>query len=156
VRYPSRYAGAEGDEYQFYTTVHRVDAPAGGRIEIEVQHLAREPYKELYESRITVHYVGPSRRLRVRPGSVRLEHRTRSGKLLEPSRSSSDLGSCARRSEPVCQEAFSQLYRRPRSRRLRERVYLEYEMDGKRHVIDTSFPLEYRYHYSWWDVMQGI
>lgn len=156
VRYPSRYAGTQGDEFQFYTTVHRVDAPSGGRIEIEVQHLAREPYKELYESRITVHYVGPSRRLQVRPESVRLEHRTRSGKLLEPSKSSSDLGSCARQTTPGCQEAFSQLYRRPRSRRLRERVYLEYEMDGQRHVIDSSFPLEYRYHYSWWDVMRGI
>lgn len=155
VRYPSPYADDDGT-HQFNTTLHRIDEPAGGRIAIEVQHLARKPNRRRFESRITVRYIGPSRRLRVRPGSVRLEHRTRSGKLLEPGDSSSDLGSCAARTTPACAETFSQLYRAPRSHRLQERIRLEYELDGRPHVIDVSFPLEYSYHYSWWDVMQGV
>jgi hypothetical protein len=157
VRYPSRHHGAEDDPYQFYTDVYRADDPAGGSVEIEVQHLAREPYKRLYESRLTVRYGGPSRRLRVRPESVRLEHRTRGGRLLQPSETRSDFGACRTRTATAgCTETFRQLYRQPRSRRLRERVYLEYELDGRTHVIDATFPLEYRYHYSWWDVMLGI
>lgn len=156
VRYPSRIWGTENDPYQFYTSVYRTRDP-GGSIDIEVQHLAREPGRKLSQSRITVLYDGPSRRLRVRPGSVRLEHRTRRGKLLKPSETRSDVGRCvAQTTTPGCTETFSHFYRPPRSRRLQERVRLEYELDGRPHVIDVTFPLEYRYHYSWWDVMLGI
>ncbi|HEX6040082.1 hypothetical protein [Longimicrobium sp.] len=155
VRYPSRYAGTEDHPYQFYTTLYRADGTSGGGVEIEVQHLAQEPFKDFRESRITVQYDSPSRRLRVRPGSVRLEHRTVRGKRLEPSESRSSIGSCARQTSG-CVETFSHVYRPPRSRRLQERIRLEYELDGRVHVIDTTFPLEYRYHYSWWDVMMGI
>lgn len=154
VRYPSRYAGTEDDVYQFHTTVYRMDKPG---IEIEVQHLARGPGRDRSESRIAVQYYGRSRRLRVRPESVRLEHRTRAGKLLRPSETRSDVGRCVRQTTtPGCTETFSHFYRPPRSRRLRERVRLEYELDGRPHVIDVTFPLEYRYHYGWWDVMMGI
>lgn len=156
VRYPSRYAGTKEDAYQFYTSVYRAREPDGGSIDIEVQHLVRKPGRDLSESRITVQYMGASRRLRVRPKSVRLEHRTRRGKLLRPSETRSDLGRCRRATTPGCAERFSHFYRPPRSKRLQERVRLEYELDGRPHVIDVTFPVEYRYHYSWWDVMQGI
>ncbi len=156
VRYPSQYAGTEDDPYQFYTGVYRAREPGGGRIDIEVTHLVREPGRDLSESRVTVQYIGASRRLRVRPEGVRLEHRTRGGKLLRPSESRSDIGRCLRAATPACTETFSHFYRPPRSRRLWERVRLEYEMDDRLHVIDVTFPLEYRYHYSWWNVMQGV
>lgn len=157
VRYPSRYAGTGDDPYQFHTILYQAREPMGGGVTIEVQHLARTPGTRLRESRIRVEYTGPSRRLRVRPGSVRLEHRTRAGKRLQPSESRSDLGRCARQTTtPACMEAFTHRYDPPRSRRLRERVYLEYELDGRVRVIDVTFPLEYRYHYSTWDVLMGV
>lgn len=155
VRYPSRYRGTEHDAYQFYTALYRAEESVGG-VEIEVQHLTREPDKEFFESLVTVQYYGTARRLRVKPESVRLEHRTRGGRLLAPRETRSDIGRCAADTEGGCRETFGHVYRRPHSRRLRERVRLEYELDGRTHVIDTTFPLEYRYHYSWWDVMLGI
>jgi len=158
VRYPSRYGGTEDDDHQFYTTLYRMyDTTTGNKMEIEVQHLAREGRRGLYESRVTVLYLGPSRRLHVRPGSVRLEHRTRDGVLLRPRESRSDLGRCLERtSTPACTETFSHFYGRPSTLRLEERVYVEYELDGTVYAVDTTFPLEYRYHYSWWDVMLGV
>jgi hypothetical protein len=145
LRYEERrFFHGKGETYRFFSTLFRKDyGDEDSSPEIEIDHLER-PFKgpeDTYHSEIRWFGRG---KMTVDITSVRLEHRTLEGVLIVPAER--EVEACE--GNPRCIPSIRQTYRCPLPGKLIEHVYLELELEGQRHKVEVTLPLEYRYQYS--------
>jgi len=162
VPYKNKYADNDGNQYEFYSTLYKVNADAENRFSdiVEITHL-----NDVYNS----HHGTPESTWRksflsfnlsdesgveLIPESVVLEHYSESGERIIPSKVESTVSNCAGRIG--CNEYIVLHYEKGMPEKLVEKVSFKLIVNRKEKTVSYTLPLEYKYQYSFWDVMMGV
>lgn len=160
IPFENQYDDDDNDEYEFYSTLFKVDPNKQYGDLIEITHLADvynhhhgTPEYTWRKSRLSFNLSKESG-VEVMPESIILEHYSESNERLSPTKVESTVSKC---SDTVgCREYIVLHYEKGIPKNLVENVSFKIVVNGKEKVISYTIPLEYKYHYSFWDVMMGV
>ena len=157
--YKTYYYKERGQKYDFHTVLYS----KSGRLEdsinftdftIYITHLKFElsgKYKNNYLSILSFENTNDSD-VTIDTSSIKLIHKDSNGKLIEPTDSFSTF-----ENNELLNHKYVRIYDSSKlDDFLTEYVYLIMEINDKKKILEFSFPVEKRYHYSFWDVLMGI
>jgi hypothetical protein len=159
IPFENKYDNDDNDEYEFYSTLFKVDPEKQYDDLVEITHLNDvynhhhgTPESTWRKSRLSFNLSKESG-VEVITDSVVLEHYTESNERLRPSKIESTISKCS--GIVGCREYIILHYQKGMPKKLVEKVRFKVIVNGKEKSITYTIPLEYKYHYSFWDVMMG-
>jgi len=160
ILYKNQYDSDDNEEYEFYSTLYKVNPDKKYSGLIEVSHLNDvhnhhhgTPESTWKKSRLSFN-LSKSSGVEVIPESVVLEHYSESNERFTPSKVESTLSKCS--GTIGCRQNVVLHYEKGMPKRIIEKVSFKIVVNGKEKVISYSIPLQYKYHYSYWDVLMGV
>jgi hypothetical protein len=148
------------EDYGFYSTLYTVSAKNqyGGRVKItHLQHKDKGIYSPPGPPRresILSFMFSKNSGLELIPESVVLEHYSESNQLLKPKKVRSTLSKCT--GVTGCDGELTLDYGHGLPKRLIEKVSFTIIVDGEEKVISYTIPIEYKFHYSEFDVLMSV
>ncbi|MGY0588251.1 MAG: hypothetical protein ACW7DY_21405 [Paraglaciecola chathamensis] len=160
IPYKNQYDGDENQEYEFYSTLYKVNSDKKYSDLVEITHL-NDVYNHRHgtpettwrKSRLSFN-LSKNSGVKLILGSVVLEHYSESGHKYKPSKVESTLSKCTKVNG--CREYLVLHYEEGMPKKIIEMVSFTVVLQGKEKHISYKIPLEYKYHYSFWDVMMGV
>ena len=160
IPYKNQYDNDDADKYEFYSTLYKVNLSTRHSDLVEITHLNDvynhhhgTPESTWRKSRLSFN-LGKDTGVELIPESVVLEHYSESNQRLSPSKVESTLSKCS--GSIGCREHLVLHYEKGLPKRIIEKVSFKIIVNGKEEIILYTIPLEYKYHYSFWDVMMGV
>ena len=160
VPYKNKYADNDGNQYEFYSTLYKVNADSRFSDLVEITHLndvynshQGTPESTWRKSFLSFNLSGESG-VELIPESVVLEHYSESGERIIPSKVESTVSKCA--GKVGLRESVVMHYEKGMPEKLLEKVSFKLIVNGKEKTVSYTLPLEYKYQYSFWDVMMGV
>lgn len=160
VPFKNKYADNDDNPYEFYSTLYKVNADSRFSDLVEITHLndvynshQRTPESTWRKSFLSFNLSKESG-VELIPESVVLEHYSESGERIMPSKVESTVSKCSGRIG--CNEYIVLHYEKGMPEKLVEKVSFKLIVNGKERTISYTLPLEYKYQYSFWDVMMGV
>jgi len=159
IPFNNQYDGDDSQDYEFYSTLYKVNPEKRHNNFVEITHLS-----DVYNRQGTLGSTWRKSRLNFNfskesgvelvPNSVILEHYSESGQLFNPSTVESTLSKCA--DTMGCRETLTFHYEAGMPKKLTEKVSFRLLINGEEKNVSYAIPLEYKYDYSFWDVMMGV
>jgi hypothetical protein len=160
IPYINQYDGDDTQEYEFYSTLYKVNPDKRHSDFIEITHLNDvynhhhgTPESTWRISRLSFN-LSKGSGIELVPDSVILEHYSKAGDLYKPSTVKSTLSKCT--GTVGCREYLVLHYAEVLPKELIEIISFKVFVHGEEKHISYTIPLEYKYHYSFWDVMMGV
>lgn len=160
VPYKNLYDGDDHEQYEFHSTLFKFDNNRKYSDYVEITHLndvynfhESTPEKTWRSSNLNFN-IGEKLGIEVLTSTVKLQHFYESGELIKPSEVLSTISSCE--NTKGCNAFLMLRYNDELPERITERVSFTLVINGKEKHINYTIPLEYKYHYSFWDVMMGV
>lgn len=158
--YKNKYDNDDGDKYEFYSTLYKVNPEKQYSDLVEITHL-NDVYnhhhgtpESTWRKSCLSFNLSKESGVEVIPESVVLEHYSESGEHFTPSKVESTISKCS--GKIGCREYIVLHYEKGMPKRLSEKVSFKIIVNGKEKIIFYTIPLEYKYQYSFWDVMMGV
>ena len=152
VPYPNRYSGDDENAYEFSSILYAsaTDFPGSGSY-VELQHMTdlHEPYASLLSFSFR-----EKDNVRLVEESVLLKHFDEDGLEIPALSKSDSLADCRQKS--FCNAHVSIQYPRRLPKKILERVSFTLIINGEKKNFSYEIPLEYKYEYSFFDVMMGV
>ena len=160
IPYKNKYDNDDNNEYEFYSTLYKVNPEKQYGDLIEITHLNDvynhhhgTPESTWRTSRLSFN-LSKNSGVEVIPESVVLQHYSESNERFMPTKIESTVSKCS--GSVGCREYIVLHYEKGMPKRLLEKVSFRIIVNGKEKLISYTIPLEYKYHYSFWDVMMGV
>jgi hypothetical protein len=160
IPFENQYEGDDAQDYEFYSTLYKVNPKRKYSDLIEITHLSDvynhhhgTPESTWRKSSLSFQ-LSKEAGIELIPESVVLEHYSESGKIYLPSKIESTLSKCS--ATIGCRESLVLHYESGMPKKLIEKVTFKIVVNGKEEVISYTIPLVYKFHYSFWDVMMGV
>ncbi len=157
--YETYYPTERGKRYDFHTVLYSESENEEEPIDyssfaIYLTHLNRNfkgENKGDYTSRLSFQNVKDTD-VKVDYSTIRLIHKDANGNIIPEISSSSTY-----ENKEYVNHMYAKVYDKNKLTNLiTEYVYVEIESKGKRKVVEFTFPIKKKYHYSFWDVMMGV
>lgn len=160
IPYKNQYDNDDGSDYEFYSTLYKVNQEKQYSDLVEITHLNDvynhhhgTPESTWRKSRLGFNLSKDSG-VEIVPESVILEHYSESNERFMPSKVESTISKCS--GTIGCRGYIVLHYEKGMPKRLLEKVSFKLIVNGKEEIISYTIPLEYKYHYSFWNVMMGV
>lgn len=160
IPYKNLYEGDDLEKYEFHSTLFQFDVKKEYADYIELTHL-NDVYnyhentpEETWRSSVMSFNIRKNTGVKVLPETVKLQHFYTSGKLIQPNEVLSTLNKC--KDTQGCNAHLTLRYNEELPEKIIEKVSFTLIVNGKEQHLKYMIPLEFKYHYSFWDVLMGV
>lgn len=160
IPYENQYDYDDNSDYEFYSTLYKASSGKRYGNLVTITHLSDvsnynkdTPEPTWRTSRLSFD-LDKDTGAKVLPDSVVLQHYSKTNKRFIPTKVESTLSKCA--GVIGCQDYIVRHYKKDMPKQLIEKVSFRVVAHGKEEIILYTIPLEYKYEYSFWDVLMGV
>jgi|GEM_PF-3878224 len=160
--YKSPYETEKNKKYQFEIILFK-DKNIIKNFEIILTHCWYNINKKEYDSHICINYYKPDKKIKININKIKLIHIYNNAELKLKKANMTNLDKIENGFLIINKDIMGSFYyykfydiKSIPKKSIIEKIYLEFEIDNKIYKIEKTFNLDYKLHYTWFDLVMGI